>query len=184
VFAVYIGVRGRATLVDLKVVTGMLQMHRLRRATEDSKQFHALPRCLASPRLPESARLPAQTTQQAPLYRMSLRNPIFTITMFAYGVRTCVSLLRIAWEASMKVRYDRFWPSQSARGRSGRALIAEDWRSSGCRKGTLLLPCAIAQLRLSHMENLINSRAEETPQAQRYGSSNMYTLANMRKSGF
>ena len=87
----YIGCEQRATLVDLKVVTGMLQMHRLRRAREDSKQFHALPRCLASPRLPEIPRLPAQTMQRSPLHQMSLGNPIFTTPMSVYGVRTCVS---------------------------------------------------------------------------------------------
>jgi hypothetical protein len=54
-----------ATLVDLKEVTGMLQMHRLRRAKEDSKQFYPVPPRLNTARLPENTLLPAQTIHSA-----------------------------------------------------------------------------------------------------------------------
>jgi hypothetical protein len=54
-----------ATLVDLKEVTGMLQMHRLRRAREDSKLFYAVLPRLNTPSLPENTLLPTQTIHSA-----------------------------------------------------------------------------------------------------------------------
>jgi hypothetical protein len=43
----------------------MLQIHRLRRASEDSKQFYPVPPRLNSPRLPENTLLPVQTIRSA-----------------------------------------------------------------------------------------------------------------------
>jgi hypothetical protein len=43
----------------------MLQTHRLRRASEDSKQFYPVPPRLNSPRLPENTLLPVQTVHCA-----------------------------------------------------------------------------------------------------------------------
>jgi hypothetical protein len=43
----------------------MLQIHRLRRASEDSKQFYPVPPRLNSPRLPKNTLLPVQTIPSA-----------------------------------------------------------------------------------------------------------------------
>lgn len=53
----------RRMVVDLKVVTGMLQMHPLRRATEVSLRFYALPPRRRSLIESEGTRLPAHTIQ-------------------------------------------------------------------------------------------------------------------------
>jgi hypothetical protein len=66
-------------------------MHRLRRAREDSKQFHALPWSLNSPRLPGSGRLPAQTTQLAPQLPNPHQKPAITMKNARESAKTCVS---------------------------------------------------------------------------------------------
>lgn len=114
--------------VDLKVVTGMLQMHRLRRATEDSNPFHGLPWGLDSPRLPPNTPWSAQTVR--PDQRISETSQIlFEMRFKPPSCAANAQVLAAQFFGSFDERTLGPLPGWPIGWRSiRRALIAGDWR--------------------------------------------------------